>query len=351
MSIISHQARDSQPFGPAVKPRKRRNSRKANGAQSVLADLDFYPSASPPDNATPNVLVTNPFPEKIHSEEDKAEQSPPLHKSLLVQFQKPAFMDGPKAPRKKTSRLFQLRDHFFQDEVPRVFVPEWICRCAGGDYAAIIYSQLIYWNSRDCFWKPRLKDEFGEERRSWEASYRSIFLQTGIREDKARRAVQRLESRGLIHVVSEHGKPNRLLLPEDAHQALGEAKEFNPGASTRPGTLVRASEVLVTQTGNQAIVLADILRWFEPNQKGNVKTRLKHNGHAIRANTHDELSKETGLGIFQVKRALTGLFRAGLMGRTYRFFAGRRTLCVFPVIEVLNQRLEAALQSEVQRAR
>ncbi|MCY2986794.1 MAG: winged helix-turn-helix domain-containing protein [Planctomycetota bacterium] len=94
--------------------------------------------------------------------------------------------------------------------------------------------------------------------------------------------------------------------------------------------------------GNAAIVFSVILPWFELNANGRSKLRVEIEGQDVRANTHKQLAKETGLSVTQVKRAIANLRDAGVITVRYKKFAGKRTSHVAIDFEALKRAWLAA---------
>ena len=250
---------------------------------------------------------------------------------------------------------------YYPDEIPFVWVPIDITRLTGGGNAAILLARLVYWYSPGLGSVPRMKPAFCDTRSGWSPGAREILKQTGLNKAKARRAKETLLKQGLIEIGDadanpcEEGDPHvwyrdRILLPEQLAELIDDGGLLTANGVRRPGVKVTVPEVLITSTGNQAIVLAAILRWFEPNANGKSKLRVFRDGHAWRANSHNQLSRETGLSCHQVKRALSGLKKAGFIITAYFYFAEKgqrpaRTLHVRPNKQALKKAWEIAVTS------
>ena len=269
-----------------------------------------------------------------------------------------AFCDRPVAEEVRPPRgETQTEAEWVDDQPDYVFVPRWVVEKTGGGNAAILLARVVYWFSRKPDGYPRLRPSSNEGRRIWSPKYRGIREQTGLSKDKVRRALKSLISLGAVEVVADEPKWEekssasrrclQIRLTEEYENELlskGRLRTENEGG---PGTRVQVADVRITETGNQAILLGSILPWFEPNKKGKSKLRIKREGHLWRANSHEQLAAETGLGCYQVKRALEGL--SALLIKDYFAFAGKRTLHVRPNIEAVTHAWRQSTEKATQR--
>jgi hypothetical protein len=232
-----------------------------------------------------------------------------------------------------------------------VFVPTYVTKTTGGGYAAILLARVIYWFTKMADGQPRLKPGTTlDVPRFWTPGYWGILKQTGIGKDKAYRAIRRLLRQQKKPVVIDKGSAGGLsyadrrnnrciamaLSPRYA-KFLDKEGRLDAGHK-EPGVCAHVMDIALTKTANQAIVLSAILPWFEPNQDGKSKLRVKKDGYWWRANSHEQLSRETGLKLFQVKLAVKGLVLNHILIRKQYPFAGKNVLHVRINWEVLRQR-------------
>src|SRR5207249_4428199 len=88
----------------------------------------------------------------------------------------------------------------------------------------------------------------------------------------------------------------------------------------QPGTWVSCYVRMITKSGDQALVLAQILYWFDNGKKGTPRSTLRRNGKVWMAKTHQQLGEEVGLKSRQVKTCLSTLKTAGLIEVEHHLF-------------------------------
>jgi hypothetical protein len=269
------------------------------------------------------------------------------------------FWDGP-APAKQSRHRGKPDDDLDDLDTPRfVWVPRWAIRLTHGGAAAILLARLVYW----CAIKPdscqRMRPQRFAEQQGWMPGLAGIQRQTGLVKGRAQRALAELKRRHLIEVdaserhwelVRDGREKSRLRIILDAQlrEKLMLTREMPLYADRKlPGVRVRVREVMITRRANEAIVLGAILPWFEPNEHGKTKLRINRDGNWWRANSHVQLADETGLSATQVKRALVGLKKAGLIVTADYLFQGRRTLHV----RIDNEAIEGAWHAVKKRVR
>jgi hypothetical protein len=266
-----------------------------------------------------------------------------------------AFFAGKTTKLRQPSKTFQDQERVLKGRVPFVVVPTFVCKRTGGGNAAILLARLIYWNTPAANGSQRLNvGDRGRDQPPWSASYQEIHRQTGLNRRKSQRALQKLESLKLIEVdrpindlsdvrMFDRNRPNAIYLQTGFERVLKQEGLLCQGKQ-HCHVRVRVSEVLVTRTGTQAIVLSSILPWFDLNQHGKRKLTIKKNGHWWRANDYRQISEETGVSVHQVKRAVTVMRHDHLLHVSHHIFGGRRILHVRPNREALKARLTQVME-------
>ena len=79
------------------------------------------------------------------------------------------------------------------------------------------------------------------------------------------------------------------------------------------------------KNGNEMLVLAQLVYWVGRTEKGKIRARIHEDGYHWVAKTYEELADETGLAARQVRHAVRGLVKRGVLVKRDRSFCGRRS--------------------------
>jgi hypothetical protein len=212
------------------------------------------------------------------------------------------------------------------EEVPFVHVPLWVIKTIGANTAAIILARMVYWltlinDGRRTRLSPTPKDN-----RSWAPGYKEITRQTGLTKYQIMGGLKTLLTRKRIEEVPSDeetsGSRRRVIrFRERFYLWLRDGRRLD-NRRKWPGVKVRATEIVVTDSIPQALVLSNILRWFQPNEKGESQLTVwdpeDQGGHGWRYCSYSQLAGETALSFWQAKRALKRLREKGLIITTTR---------------------------------
>ena len=99
----------------------------------------------------------------------------------------------------------------------------------------------------------------------------------------------------------------------------------------------------ITGNGDQAIVLAQILYWFDLSKKKKVRTTRRRNDRVWAYNTHRDLGKEVGMQAQQVGRVLQALKKKGFIETGVFKVNGHPTTHYRPILQAI---LKAIVQAE-----
>jgi DNA-binding transcriptional ArsR family regulator len=225
--------------------------------------------------------------------------------------------------RRLPSGLSPLKSLYLGAE-PKVFVQSEIVRHLGDAREGLALSQVLYWFEDN----PRMLERGIHEPRAryvddqkywWLTTHRQISLQTGLTISQVNRSLDRLRECGYIVTKSNYFlKLRQTQIRPDFGMA-----EFNV---SHHGVTVYAAMVRMTQSANAALVLAQVVYWFEDGKNGYTRLRVYKNGKWWLAKSHDEFAGETGLTSRQVRAALDKLRNLGLVSTEVRVFKGVRTL-------------------------
>lgn len=112
----------------------------------------------------------------------------------------------------------------------------------------------------------------------------------------------------------------------NAHQLLN---ALDPYFGTFVPKLIRA----ITKSGDDAMVLSQILYWHDYGKDGRPRARKLVAGKRYVYKTHAELGGELGIPAGRVKDSLKRLRQAGFIETKYKFAEGGRTSHIRPLIQ------------------
>ena len=119
--------------------------------------------------------------------------------------------------------------------------------------------------------------------------------------------------------------PSGSVAIKNAHQLLDAAK---PHFGTWVPRLIRA----ITKSGDDALVLSQILYWFDRGKDGRPRARKFVGGERYVYKTHAALGSELGIPAGRVKDSLKRLRQAGFIDTKYKLAEGGRTSHIRPLI-------------------
>lgn len=91
---------------------------------------------------------------------------------------------------------------------------------------------------------------------------------------------------------------------------------------------------------SQALVLAQVLYWFDETEEGNPRTQAEFKGKLFLAKTHEELGSEIGLTARRVKSCIAALKKSGLLLVEYHMFNDKRVSHLVPIVEEISGKLD-----------
>lgn len=112
---------------------------------------------------------------------------------------------------------------------------------------------------------------------------------------------------------------------EDRPQPEVTVRRLMNGLRELGGVWVSCVTRPITDNGDQAIVLSQILYWFDDGKQRGPRARVFKNGRRWFYKTHEEFAKETGLTPRRVKDCLRALKDKGYIEIEYFLADGRRT--------------------------
>ncbi len=130
--------------------------------------------------------------------------------------------------------------------------------------------------------------------------------------------------------------PHRQFNIETAEQLLTSLKQ-ETGLWVSP--LIRG----ITQTGDDALVLSQILYWHAHGLDNRPRARKMIGGVRYLYKTHVQLGRETGVPARRVKKSLERLKKAGLIEVRYAFAEGVRTSHIRPMVPVIVEAVYACM--------
>jgi hypothetical protein len=131
-------------------------------------------------------------------------------------------------------------------------------------------------------------------------------------------------------------QPHWQVTIETAQQLVTSLKQ-EPGLWVSP--LIRG----ITKTGDDALVLSQILYWHAHGKDNRPRARKMIRGLRYLYKTHVQLGKETGVPARRVKRSLKRLQKAGFIEVTFAFAEGVRTSHIRPMVPVIVESVFACL--------
>jgi hypothetical protein len=145
--------------------------------------------------------------------------------------------------------------------------------------------------------------------------------------------------------VTERASATRPQLPftiETAQQLLTTLKQ-EPGLWVSP--LIRG----ITKTGDDALVLSQILYWHAHGKDNRPRARKMIGGVRYLYKTHVQLGRETGVPARRVKRSLKRLKKAGFIDVTFAKAEGVRMSHIRPIVPKIAEAVYAHVMETEQR--
>lgn len=96
----------------------------------------------------------------------------------------------------------------------------------------------------------------------------------------------------------------------------------------------------ITSNGDQAIILAQILYWFDKGKNGKTRATAMWDGERFVAKSHKEFAIEVGMTARHVKACLAALRKDRLIRTDYHLWDGHKTSFIQPVVGRIEQELE-----------
>ena len=196
-------------------------------------------------------------------------------------------------------------------------VPRWVVNITGGGNPAILFARILHWHRADKNGAPRLGPDEDGRPRAWCPGYQGIERETGLNKQQIRRGLRKLESAKRIAppTQDDDGRTTRLRLRFTKRmnallrqRGLLENEKAQTEERNQPRILISPEHVRAAGGGNPALVLAEIVRSYERSRKAERKMGGKiRNGRWWIAMSDQDLVEKTGLGPWQVKRAMKAL--------------------------------------------
>lgn len=103
----------------------------------------------------------------------------------------------------------------------------------------------------------------------------------------------------------------------------------------------------ITRTGDQAIILAQILYWFDTSKKTRrPRAKAWRDDELFLAKSHKEFAIEVGMTARRVKDCLTSLRKQGLIRIEYHRHYGTKKSFIQPVVGRIEQMLEEDIEHD-----
>lgn len=125
-------------------------------------------------------------------------------------------------------------------------------------------------------------------------------------------------------------------LPATIHEIMIALKEDSRGVWV--ARLVRK----ITKTGDQALVLSQIMYWFDHDRNNRPRARVMRAGKRWMYKTHAEMARETGMKPRQAGACLKWLCEQGMIEVQYWMADGKRTTHIRPIQAEIFKQLKVA---------